>query len=574
MKLSTLTTDLGLIIDYSKTNNRELYDSILSELNNSGSHKDIRKVTIVRLILTEFMTNLKFQAMFDYNKVELKEVLSTLNKRETYLIIWNAICDITDITEFEYNLPAVEDDIVLQSSMNNQQTVQQAVQQAKSEGSYKTRKETDAQTARRMNISVPELLTLRGLKEKDRLSLKKEMNTKDKAGKNAKTKVVKFVTFNENFDKGFVSLEYPKLKGWLPISMGASEFFRKTNTKVRKLTAAEAKAQQVKQQVKQQVSTTEEAPTAIWKTINNEEVSFELEDLWSDILDRWSEFDIYDEIFGSSIPLGDDWSDLSDYEKEKFYNYLLKNIDNPEFAEIFDNETKEQQVNQQVSDDYEEMNKKLDAIDKEEDEDDEYYGDFPNDEDDEDFDENSWVEMNTTKGFENLSDEDEDDFVDYGDNTKKGFENPYSLEGYGGTDDLSSDSGTNPTLNTQQILTQQFIQQAVQQAQANGQIITPKVIKEETEAAKARRMNITVPQMKTLMAIKEKDRLTLKTPMSTKDKSGKNAKTKVMKFISFNPKFDKGMVFLEYPHLKGWLVTSMGASEFFRKFNVRLKSIS
>lgn len=442
MKLSTLTTDLGLILDYSETNNIELYDNILSELGNSGTDKDdIRKITIVRLILTEFIHNLKFQAMFDYNRVELKKVLSALNTRETYLIIWNEICDITDITEFEYNIK--NDDIVLQSSMNNQQTVEQAVQQAKAEGSYKTRKETDAQTARRMNISVPQLLTLRGLKEKDRLSLKKEMNTKDKAGKNAKTKVVKFVTFNENFDKGFVSLEYPKLKGWLPISMGASEFFRKTNTKVRKLTAAEVKAQQAKQQ---------------------------------------------QDFTAKNIAL-----DKQDYQIEK------------------DNQ--------------------------------EYYGDFDGiDEDADDFDENSWDEMNATKGFENLSDEDEDDFVDYSDNAKH------------------------------QIPTQQFIEQKIQEAQEAGDIVEPKVIKEETEAAKARRMNITVPQMRTLEAIKEKDRLSLKTPMSTKDKSGKNAKTKVMKFISFNPKFDKGMVFLEYPHLKGWLVTSMGASEFFRKFNVRLKS--
>lgn len=311
MKLSTLTTDLGLILDYFETNNIELYDDILYELGNSGTDKDdIRKITIVRLILTEFMYNLKFQAMFDYNRVELKKVLSALNKRETFLIIWNEICDITDITDYEYKIK--NDDIVLQSSMNNQQAVQQQ----------------------------------------------------------------DFIARNIALDK-------------------------------------------------------------------------------------------------------------QDYQIEK------------------DNQ--------------------------------EYYGDF------DDFDENSWDEMNATKGFENFFDEDEDDFVDYSDNVKH------------------------------QIPTQQFIQQAVQQAQAEGQIIAPKVIKEETEAAKARRMNITVPQLLTLRDLKEKTRLTLKTPISTKDKSGKNAKTKVMKFISFNPKFDKGMVFLEYPHLKGWLVTSMGASEFFRKFNIRLK---
>ncbi len=310
MKLSTLTTDLGLILDYFETNNIELYDDILYELGNSGTDKDdIRKITIVRLILTEFMYNLKFQAMFDYNRVELKKVLSALNKRETFLIIWNEICAITDITDYEdYEYKIKNDDIVLQSSMNNQQAKQQD-----------------------------------------------------------------FIAKNIALDK-------------------------------------------------------------------------------------------------------------QDYQIEK------------------DNQ--------------------------------EYYGDF---------DENSWDEMNATKGFENLSDEDEDDFVDYSDNAKH------------------------------QIPTQQFIQQAVQQAQAEGQIIAPKVIKEETEAAKARRMNITVPQLLTLRDLKEKTRLSLKTPMSTKDKSGKNAKTKVMKFISFNPKFDKGMVFLEYPHLKDWLVTSMSASEFFRKFNIRLK---
>ena len=312
MKLSTLTTDLGLILDYFETNNIELYDDILYELGNSGTDKDdIRKITIVRLILTEFMYNLKFQAMFDYNRVELKKVLSALNTRETFLIIWNEICAITDITDYEYKIK--NDDIVLYSSMNNQQAKQQQ----------------------------------------------------------------DFIAKNIALDK-------------------------------------------------------------------------------------------------------------QDYQIEK------------------DNQ--------------------------------EYYGDF-----DEYFDENSWDEMNATKGFENFFDEEEDDFVDYSDNAKH------------------------------QIPTQQFIQQAVQQAQAEGQIIAPKVIKEETEAAKARRMNITVPQLLTLRDLKEKTRLSLKTPMSTKDKSGKNAKTKVMKFISFNPKFDKGMVFLEYPHLKGWLVTSMSAGEFFRKFNIRLK---
>ncbi len=339
MKLSTLTTDLGLILDYFETNNIELYDDILYELGNSGTDKDdIRKITIVRLILTEFMYNLKFQAMFDYNRVELKKVLSALNKRETFLIIWNEICAITDITDYEdYEYKIKNDDIVLQSSMNNQQAKQQD-----------------------------------------------------------------FIAKNIALDK-------------------------------------------------------------------------------------------------------------QDYQIEK---------DNQEYYGDFDENS------------WDEMNATK-GFENFFDEDEDGFENF--------FDENSWDEMNATKGFENLSDEDEDDFVDYSDNAKH------------------------------QIPTQQFIQQAVQQAQAEGQIIAPKVIKEETEAAKARRMNITVPQLLTLRDLKEKTRLSLKTPMSTKDKSGKNAKTKVMKFISFNPKFDKGMVFLEYPHLKGWLVTSMSASEFFRKFNIRLK---
>jgi hypothetical protein len=118
--------------------------------------------------------------------------------------------------------------------ISTEQFIQQTVQQAISEGSYKPRKELDTQAAKRMNITVTQLLTLRDLKEKTRLSLKTPMSTKDKAGKTAKTKVVKFVTFNENFDKGFVSLEYPHLKGWLPISMGASEFFRKINIRLKK----------------------------------------------------------------------------------------------------------------------------------------------------------------------------------------------------------------------------------------------------------------------------------------------------------------------------------------------------
>ena len=389
MKLSTLTTDLGLILDYFETNNIELYDDILYELGNSGTDKDdIRKITIVRLILTEFMYNLKFQAMFDYNRVELKKVLSALNKRETFLIIWNEICDITDITDYE----------------------------------YKIKNDDDSEEDIFNGLQKDEFWEIVRTKLFERLPEVKQ----------------KYIEYSEFSNFG--------------------------------------------EQINKEMAVANIASYII------------IEDIFGCV--------------GNDLPLNFTEAPgvfINEMYDVDFVNGFIKDFidDTSKFKNEKDNQ--------------------------------EYYGDF------DDFDENSWDEMNATKGFENFFDEDEDDFVDYSDNAKH------------------------------QIPTQQFIQQAVQQAQAEGQIIAPKVIKEETEAAKARRMNITVPQMRTLEAIKEKTRLSLKTPMSTKDKSGKNAKTKVMKFISFNPKFDKGMVFLEYPHLKDWLVTSMSASEFFRKFNIRLK---
>lgn len=124
-----------------------------------------------------------------------------------------------------------------------------------------------------------------------------------------------------------------------------------------------------------------------------------------------------------------------------------------------------------------------------------------------------------------------------------------------------------PENEVEEVTAQQYIQQKVQEAQKAKQIVT----ESESDKETAKRLNISEDQLRTLRNIAEKTRMSLKTPKATVDRSGKKAKSKVIKMVSFNDSFEKGMVFMEYPHLKGWLVFSMGASEFFRKVNVRLK---
>lgn len=403
MKLSTLTApDLEII-----KNSLITMGFQEEELNEYPSSE------LAQFIVEEFRDNNLFTNLFDYNADELSTILQSLNIDDIFNSVKNKVTEkLDDIGQgAEYQ--------TLQSSMNSQQFIDDAIQQEKSEGKFVEKVETDNAAARRMNITVTQLLTLRSLKEKDRLSLTKEMNTKDKAGKNAKTKVVKFVTFNEKFDKGFVSLEYPKLKGWLPMSMTASEFFRKTNTKIKVITKVEA-----------------------------------------------------------------DKIEADSKQQEE-----LDAIDNVDFS------------NESNNIDY-------DGI-----------GNFP-------------VDLIETPQQQAVVAE---------------------------------------TPAQQQIANQEFIEQAIEEAEANGELIEPKQQKTETDAAKARRLNITIPQLETLRQLKEKQLIPLKTPMSTKDRAGKNAKAKNIKFVSFNDKFQKGIVFLEYPHLKGWLTFSMGVSEFFRKTNLRLK---
>jgi 3-polyprenyl-4-hydroxybenzoate decarboxylase len=103
------------------------------------------------------------------------------------------------------------------------------------------------------------------------------------------------------------------------------------------------------------------------------------------------------------------------------------------------------------------------------------------------------------------------------------------------------------------------------------QKIDKKEAEVETEAQVAKRLKISVPQLKTLKLMKEGALFTLKTPISTKDKNNKSAKTAAMRFINFNDKFIGGFVSFSYSYGKTRLVDSMSAKEFFAKTRVRLK---
>lgn len=116
MKLSTLTTDFQIILDYLEENQQNypsVYDEILSQLENNGKDKDsIRLFTITRLVLDYFPTDENFQKLFDYTPDELASILNAiLTDRDSYIKIWNKINEITDLTAFEYSFPDDTDEV-------------------------------------------------------------------------------------------------------------------------------------------------------------------------------------------------------------------------------------------------------------------------------------------------------------------------------------------------------------------------------------------------------------------------------------------------------------------------------
>lgn len=98
-----------------------------------------------------------------------------------------------------------------------------------------------------------------------------------------------------------------------------------------------------------------------------------------------------------------------------------------------------------------------------------------------------------------------------------------------------------------------------------------KTVPSETEEQVAKRLKITVPQLKTLKLMKEGALFTLKNPITSKDKNLKSVKTSAMRFINFNDKFIGGFISFSYSYGTTRLVDSMNAKEFFTKTGVRIK---
>lgn len=228
MKLSTLTTDFQIVLDYLEENNESLYNEILSQLENNGTDKDsIRLVTIIRMILDYFPKDKEFQALFDYAPEELIGILNAIiSNKESYKQIWDKLIEITDLSSYEYYFPEVNVD-------------------------------------------------------------------------------------TENYSNEFVTSEK------------------------------------------------DDTPTAVWIDGPGEEtVSYELCDLWDNNLDFWHEDSILDEVFGSLVIGGDiySWDDLTEYQKEKVWEYLNNN---PDITDNLANKgnvvTQQQAMQQQIKEDEDEV---------------------------------------------------------------------------------------------------------------------------------------------------------------------------------------------------------------------------